>query len=143
MLVTAFLLGLVCGLCCVFLVSSCRGWLLKLRNPMGDDEKYLMTVARATGGRLIVAEEATVSGPPLLKLRELPHQRELLQRDQVQRLMNRGLLKPDPSGLPGRYLVTPEGWAYVKHLPVILVDVQRPGSWFNSVSRRVKVVPKR
>ena len=131
----SFLLGLLCGLAAALAAASFKGWRVKLRNPLGEDEKYLLNVARAAGGRLIVREVPDGAGITLLHLREVPDQRRLEKRDQLDRLFNRGLLKRDPSGLTGRYALTVEGWTYVKGLAPLPVQVKRAGNWYNSISK--------
>ena len=136
MSISTFLLGLACGLVVACLGLALPGWRLKLRNPVGADERYLLNVARAAGGRLIVKEEPTEAGALVLRLLEVPDQKTMGSRGQVEHLLNRGLLKPDPSGMPSRFLLTPEGWDSVKHLTPISLAIKRTGHWFNSVSRR-------
>jgi len=136
MSIFTFLLGLACGAGLAILGFSFRALRLKRGNPVGADERYLMNVARAAGGRLIVKEERTASGPPMLRLPEVPDQKTLASKGQVDHLLLRGLLKPDPSGLPGRYLLTPEGWDFVTKLRPLPVVIKRAGNWFNSISRR-------
>ena len=133
MVMLSFLLGLAIGLSAAFLGTSLQDWKIRLRNPVGDDEKYLLAVARAAGGRLIVKEDP---GTPILALREVADPTRLVTRGQVDRLLNRSLLKRDASGLPGRYSLSPEGWAFVKHLPALPVEIRRAGNWFNSISGR-------
>ena len=136
MSMSTFLLGFVCGAVLASLAFALPGWLLKLRNPLGADEQYLLKVARAAGGRLIVKEEPAPAGPPVLRLLEVPDQQTLFSKGQVAHLQNRGLLKPDPSGMPSRYLLTSDGWESVKRLQPLTLAIKRTGTWFNSVSRR-------
>jgi hypothetical protein len=136
MSILTFILGLACGLALSGLGLSPKALRVRLRNRLGEDEKYLLNVARAAGGRLIVREERVGAAPPTLRLREIPDHRVMESRGQMDRLQNRGLVKPDPSGLPGRHLMTPEGWDYVKGLTPLPVEVKRAGNWFNSISKR-------
>jgi len=142
MVVLSFVLGLLCGLCAVFVGSSFKGWGVKLRNPLGVDEKYLLTAARAAGGRLIVREEPE-NGLILLRLREVPGHPRMEKKEQMEHLLNRDLLKPDPTGLPGRFLLTATGWAFVKHLPALPVEVKRAGNWYNSISRKPRPLTRK
>ena len=133
---STFLLGFVCGVAFASLGFSLPALLLRLRNPIGADERYLMNVARAAGGRLIIKEDPGESGQPMLRLLEVPDQKPMAGRGQVRHLLNRGLLKPDPSGMPSRYLLTSEGWDFLKRLRPLSVAIKRTGNWFNSISRR-------
>ena len=136
MLILSFLLGLVCGLAAASLGFSPGAWRLRLRNPRGPDEKYLLNVARAAGGRLLIKEGQDGAGTAQLLLMEVRDPRPLAQKGQVEHLVNRGLLKQDPSGLPGRYMLTPEGWNRLKSLAPEALQLKRSGNWFNSISRR-------
>jgi len=137
MVALSFFSGLLVGLSAAFLGTSLKGWRIRLHNPVGEEEKYLLAVARAAGGRLIAKEERA-GAEPLLILREVIDQRRLIAKGQMDRLLNRGLLNRDASGLPGRYTLSPEGWAFMKKVPPMDVEVRRAGNWFNSISGRRK-----
>lgn len=131
-----FLVGLLCGLAAIMFRSSLDGIVLRLRYPLGADERYLLCAARATGGRLILKTEEPGVAPAVILIRDLPGHRYLQRRDQLERLLKRGLLAPDPSGIPGRFMLTPPGWAVIKKLPPLPMEGNSRGSWFNSVSRK-------
>jgi len=136
MVILSFLLGLVCGLAAASLGFSPREWRVRLRNPLGPDEKYLLNVARAGGGRLLIREGPDEAGTAQLRLLEVREPRPMAQKGQVEHLVHRGLLKQDPSGLPGRFMLTPDGWNRLKSLAPEALQLKRSGNWFNSISRR-------
>jgi hypothetical protein len=140
MLTIVLIQFLVIGVLATLLLVQSRVW-VRLRNPVGEDERYLLMVARAARGRLILLEEAR-EGRTLLRCREVPGHAGLEPRGQVDRLLRRGLIAVDASGLEGRYALTAAGWTYVKRLPPFQVEVRRPGNWFNSVATGPKRRPK-
>ncbi|MBK8791864.1 MAG: hypothetical protein IPN59_01705 [Holophaga sp.] len=128
----SFTLGCLCGL-----AMGIGGCLLKgrLHNPLGEDEKYLLAAARAANGRLILRQEKASSGTPLLLLKEYPNPRRMEAHGQIDQLLKRKLLIPDPSGIPDRYQLTPAGRQRSEQLPEFPLQPVRQGSWFNSISR--------
>ncbi len=133
MVIAAFILGFLCGASLLALRPLLSGGRLR---PLGEDEKYLLAAAGAASGRLILRQETAPGGPPLLMLKEYPNPRRMESRDQVQQLLDRKLITPDHSGVPGRYVLTPTGWTRAKRLPEFPLRPVRQGSWFNSISRR-------
>jgi len=89
------------------------------------------------GGRLLLKEERAASGQTLLRLLEVPGQKGMEPKGQVDRLLNKGLILKDPSGLPGRFQLSPQGWSYVEDLPPLPVDKKRAKNWFDSAHHDV------
>lgn len=132
-----FFLGFLCGL-----LASVIGWRLKdhFQLTLKDDEKYLLTASRAAKGRLILRREQALTGETLLLLKEFPNPRRMEDQGQVERLLARKLLVPDPSGVPDRYLLTPKGRKRCEGLPAFPLQLVRQGSWFNSISQPLRRV---
>lgn len=127
----AFLLGVLCGLSLALGRSSFRGLMLRLKNPLGEDELYLLCAARLAAGRLILMKGAP--GGRLI-LKEFEDARPMENRGQIQRLLARQLIAPDPSGLSERFILTQAGWDRIRKLPAPPLQMVRKGNWFNSVS---------
>lgn len=135
----AFLSGLLCGLALAFLRTGLGGLLLKLKHPLGEDELYLLCAARAANGRLILMKGAP--GGRLI-LREFEDAKPLENRGQIQRLLARQLIAPDPSGISERFILTPAGWNRIRKLPAPPLQIVRKGNWFNSVSGKQRRPPR-
>lgn len=132
----AFAAGFLGGLTALAAAWLLRTALQRLQDRLEEDDRLLLRAARAASGRLIFRADPLDPATVLLELKELPQQGGLPNRGQVQRLLRRDLLRGDPSGLAGRYQLTPRGWSLVGKLPALETTVVRPGAWFNSVSRR-------
>lgn len=130
-----FLAGLVVG-------ALGWHWLGSRPRALKGDEAYLLAAAFAAEGRLRIRREAAPSGERLLLLKEFPNPRRMVDRGQVGRLLTLQLLAPDPSGLEDRYLLTAEGRRRAEALPPFPLPLTRPGSWFNSISKPRRRVPR-
>ncbi|HEX9080628.1 MAG TPA: hypothetical protein VF768_00030 [Holophagaceae bacterium] len=134
-----FVAGFACGL-----LAAAGGWHLhKGIARFSEDEKYLLAAARAARGRLILKQDQGPSGNPILLLKEFPNPRPIQDKGQISRLMDRRLLQADASGIPGRFVLTPEGWRRTQKLPEFPLPLIRQGSWFNSISRRPQRIARR
>lgn len=133
--VLAFLLGLLCGLSLALFRGGLEGLMLALKHPLGEDELYLLCAARAASGQLILMRGAP--GGRLI-LKEFEDPRLLENRGQIQRLLARRLIAPDPSGISERYVLTPAGWERLRRVPAPALKAVRRGNWFNSVSGRTR-----
>jgi len=142
-IILAFLIGLLLGISVIFIKPILKTQVLRIRHPLGEDEKYLLRAARTAGGRLIVRKELTSKGAYALVLKEFSDAPKMDYTGQVECLLARELMIPDSSGVAGRYIMTPHGWARVKSLPALVLPLRRTGAWFNSISRRPGTLPKR
>ena len=142
-MIISFLAGLLLGLSALLLKPLLKALGLRFRHPLGEDENFLLRAARTAGGRLIIRKEQSSTGTHVLVLKEFADAPRIEQLGQVECLLARELMIPDSSGVSGRYLLTPRGWARVKSLPALALPLRRSGPWFNSVSRRPIGIPKR
>jgi hypothetical protein len=141
MVILAFALGLLCGLSVPWLRGAFRHG---LRLPLGEDENYLLAAARAAKGRLILKLEAGSAPSSLLLLKEFPNPRRIENTLQIEKLLARNYIQPDPSGIAGRYVLTTRGWALSQKLPEFPLQPIRSGAtWFNSISRRPVRLPRK
>lgn len=142
-MIVPFFIGFLLGLGVVFFKPLFKAIKLRRQYPLGEDEHYLLRAARTSGGRLIVRKETSSSGTSVIVLKELPDARRLDNVGQLECLTARHLIIPDNSGVAGRFILTPQGWAKVKRLPALALPLRRTGAWFNSISRQVKPLSKR
>jgi len=140
MFAVVFLLGFSCGLVAMGLWQHFRQGFTPL---LGDDEKYLLAAARAANGRLILKEDRGMSGTPILLLKEFPNPRRIEDKGLLEKLVGRRLIQVDGSGAAGRYLLTARGWTCSQKLPEFPLQPIRPGSWFNSISRKPQRIVRR
>jgi len=141
--IVPFCIGFLLGLGVVFFKPLLKLIKLRMQYPLGEDEHYLLRAARTSGGRLIVRKETSSTGASIIVLKELPDAKRLDNTGQLECLAARNLIIPDSSGVAGRYVLTSQGWAKVKHLPALALPLRRTGAWFNSISRQVKPLSKR
>jgi len=140
MILVAFLVGVLCGLALRSLAPFLKGG---FRLPLGEDEKYLLSAARAAKGRLILRQGRGSSSPSLLLLKEFPDTKRLENTMQIEKLLARKFIQPDDSGKSGRYVLTAKGWAQSKDLPEFPLQPIRQGAWFNSISRSLGRIPRK
>ena len=142
-MIIPFFVGFLLGLSVISFRPLFKAVSLRLRHPLGEDEKYLLRAARTAGGRLIVRREQVASGTHELVLKEFSDAPKMENLGQLECLLARAMMIPDSSGVPGRYVLTSRGWARVKSLPTLALPLRRTGAWFNSISRRPVALQKK
>lgn len=140
MVLFAFILGFICGISILPLRTLLKnGFALSL----SEDEKYLLSAARAANGRLILKQDQGTSGTPIILLKEFPNPRRIEAAGLIEKMVARKLIQLDISGVPGRYTLTSVGWARSQKLPDFPLQPIRPGSWFDSISRKPPRIGRR
>lgn len=140
MVLLAFILGFISG-------TSILGLRKLLKNgfvlSLSEDERYLLSAARAANGRLILKQDRGTSGTPIILLKEFPNPRRIEATGLIEKMMDRKLIQLDISGVAGRFTLTSLGWMKSEKLPEFPLQPIRPGSWFDSVSRKPHRVVRR